>query len=203
MRGRGAVSEELTRPKSADIVAEGVYLASAVTRLRLKNSILMYVLAEGQDFDVDHFVGVAREALLALATEAEQDAERTEHERNIAKHRHTQSGGTHDYRKRDVRNLKRRRNQSLRVAAELRERAEDETALVMLVLDARLAAWDEVASNIERTLDIAAARPDLDGDYDKTRAKRMKELRKVDLRKLGKKHRKEQRDASDSADAAS
>lgn len=195
------MSEERTRPKNADIVAEGVYLASAVTRLRLKNSILMYVLAEGKDFDVDHFVDDAREALLALATEAEQDAERTEHERNIAKHRYSQSGGTHDYRKGDVRNLKRRRNQSLRVAAELRERAEDETALVMLVLDARRAAWGEVASNIERTLDITAARPDLDADYDADRSKRMKELRKVDLRKLGKKQRKAARAAADSVDA--
>ncbi|MFT4135404.1 asparagine synthase [Microbacterium sp.] len=197
------MSEERTRPKNADIVAEGVYLAAAVTRLKLKNSILMYVLAEGKDFDVDHFVVVAREALLALADEADQDAKRTDYERKIAQHRHSQSDGTHDYRKRDVRNLKRRRNQSRRVAQELRERADDELALVMLVLEAREAAWAEVASNIERSLDITAARPDRDADYAAQRAERIKALRRVDLRKLAKEYALREMVGTDSADASS
>ncbi len=196
------MSEKNTRPKSADIVADGVYLASAVTRLKLKNSILMQVLAEDKNFEVDDVLVDAREALLALADEAEQDAERTEREREIAKTRTTRSDGTHDYRRRDVRNLKRRRDQFRRIAAELRERAEDELALLQLVLDAREAAWEEVARNIERRLDIYAARPDLDADYDDARAQRMKELRKVDLRKLDKKRRKQQRKSADSSDAA-
>lgn len=172
------------RIKSSEIVAEGLYIASAATRLALKNAILVHILAEGQDFDADHFLDDARRALIALAEEAEADAERTHRERKAASGRYSDSGGTHDYRSRDVANLRRRRRQSLRIAKELRERADDETELRKLIADAREAAWGEVAGNIDRTLRIEAARPDLEPDYDRMRTARMQALRMVDLPRL-------------------
>ncbi|MDD7928897.1 asparagine synthase [Microbacterium sp. NM3R9] len=172
------------RIKSSEIVAEGLYIASAATRLALKNAILVHILAEGQDFDADHFLDDARRALIALAEEAEADAERTHRERKAASGRYSDSGGTHDYRSRDVANLRRRRRQSLRIAKELRERADDETELRKLIADAREAAWAEVAGNIDRTLRIEAARPDLEPDYDRMRTARMQALRMVDLPRL-------------------
>jgi len=172
------------KPKHDDIVAEGLYIASAATRLALKNRILVDILTGAEGFEVARFVPDARETLLGLAAEAEADADRAEKERKAAKGRHTDSDGTHDYRSRDVRNLKKRRNQSLHIAQELRERAEDPDELVKLVDDARDAAWSEVAKNIDRTLRIEAARPDLEPDYDKMRLARMQALRMVDLPKL-------------------
>lgn len=172
------------RIKSSEIVAEGLYIASAATRLALKNAILVDILADGQDFDVDRFLGYARGALTALADEAEADAERTHRERKAASGRYSDSGGTHDYRSRDVSNLRRRRKQSLRIAKELRERADDEDELRKLIADAREAAWGEVAGNIDRTLRIEAARPDLEPDYDRMRTARMQALRMVDLPRL-------------------
>lgn len=172
------------RIKSSEIVAEGLYIASAATRLALKNAILVDILADGQDFDVDRFLGYARGALTALADEAEADAERTRRERKAASGRYSDSGGTHDYRSRDVSNLRRRRKQSLRIAKELRERADDEDELRKLIADAREAAWGEVAGNIDRTLRIEAARPDLEPDYDRMRTARMQALRMVDLPRL-------------------
>ena len=172
------------KPKHDDIVAEGLYIASAATRLALKNRILVDILTGAEGFDVDRFVPDARETLLSLAAEAEADADRAEKERKAAKGRHTDSDGTHDYRSRDVRNLRKRRNQSLHVAQALRERAEDPEELVKLVDDARDAAWSEVAKNIDRTLRIEAARPDLEPDYDRMRLARMQALRMVDLPKL-------------------
>ncbi|GLJ80927.1 asparagine synthase [Microbacterium imperiale] len=181
------------RIKSSEIVAEGLYIASAATRLALKNAILVHILAEGQDFDADHFLDDARRALIALAEEAEADAERTNRERKAASGRYSDSGGTHDYRSRDVANLRRRRRQSLRIAKELRERADDEGELRKLIADAREAAWSEVAGNIDRTLRIEAARPDLEPDYERMRTARMQALRMVDLPRLRSQRRGAQR----------
>ena len=170
--------------RTRDVVAEGLYIASAATRLSLKNRILVDILVRGDDFDPDHFLPEAKEALLTLAAEAEEDADRAERDRKAARHRYTDSVGTHDYRSRDVRNLRRRRKQSLHVARELRARADDEEELRKLIADARQAAWDEVSKNIDRTLRIEAARPDLEPDYDRMREARMQALRLVDLPKL-------------------
>ena len=172
------------RVRTRDVVAEGLYIASAATRLSLKNTILVHILAEGEDFDLDRYVPEAREALETLAAEAEEDAERTERERKRARTRHSDSDGTHDYRSRDVRNLRRRAKQSLHVASELRARAENEDELRKLIEDARDAAWAEVAHNIDRTLRIEASRPDLEPDYERMRNARMQALRLVDLPKL-------------------
>ena len=172
------------RVRTRDVVAEGLYIASAATRLSLKNTILVHILAEGEDFNPDRYVPEAREALEALAVEAEEDAARTERERKRARTRHSDSDGTHDYRARDVRNLRHREKQSLHVASELRRRAEDDEELRKLISDARDAAWAEVAKNIDRTLRIEASRPDLDPDYERMRTARMQALRLVDLPKL-------------------
>ena len=175
---------ENPRVKTRDVVAEGLYIASAATRLALKNRILVHILVDGDDFDSEAFVPDARETLLNLAAEADADAARTERERKAARTRYTDSSGTHDYRRRDVRNLRRREKQSQHVARELRARADDTDELRKLVADAREAAWSEVAKNIDRSLRITAARPDLDADYDRMRGARMQALRLVDLPKL-------------------
>ncbi|WP_245570322.1 asparagine synthase [Microbacterium luticocti] len=172
------------RTRVADMVAEGVYVASAATRLALKNRILVETIAGGEDFDVDRFVPEARDTLLNLADEAEQDARRMEAAKRRASRRYSDSYGTHDYRSRDVRNLRKRQRQSERVAKELRERAENPEELRALVEAAREAAWSDVERNIQSTLSIEAARPDLEPDYAKLREARMQSLRLVDLPRL-------------------
>ena len=167
-----------------DLVAEGVYVAAAATRLALKNKILVDILASGADFDVDRFVPDARESLLELAEEADADGARAAKEGRKASRRFRDPYGSHDYSSRDVRNLRRRRKQAERVAAELRARAEDEGELRQLVEAAREAAWADVSRNIDRTLRIEAARPDLEPDYAKMREARMQSLRLVDLPRL-------------------
>lgn len=187
--------------KHDDIVAEGLYIASAATRLALKNRILVDILTGGEDYSEARFVPHARETLLALAAEAEADAERAERERKTAKGRHTDSDGTHDYRSRDVRNLRKRARQSRHIAKELRERAEDPLELAKLVEDARDAAWSEVAKNIDRTLSIEAARPDLEPDYERMRRARMQALRMVDIPKLRAHRRAVERAVAERGDA--
>ncbi|UIN31156.1 asparagine synthase [Microbacterium binotii] len=203
-KGLGALwAARASRPKLADVVAEGVYIAAAATRLSLKNHILVDILSAGEGFDADRFVPDAKDALLKLAEEAEADAERAERERKLARGRFSDSGGTHDYRSRDVRNLRRRRKQSLRIAEELRERAEDLDGLRELVEAAREAAWAEVARNIDSSLRIEAARPDLEPGYEKMRQARMQSLRLVDLPRLAAHRRRMNAKDDDAAPAVS
>ncbi|MBN9181722.1 MAG: asparagine synthase [Microbacterium sp.] len=178
------------------MVSEGLYVAAAATLLALKNRILVDILAQGGDFDVTHFVPEAREILLTLAEEADQDAQRMRDGRKLASRRFSDSDGTHDYRSRDVRNLKRRERQSQRVAKELRARAADDAQLRPLVEGAREAAWAEVSRNIDRTLRIEAARPDLEPDYAKLRDARMQSLRLVDLPRLAAHRRRNEQGAA-------
>lgn len=172
------------RMKLGDMIAEGVYVASAATRLALKNRILVETIAGGEDFDVERFLPEARATLLSLADEAEEDARRIEAARKRAGRRFSDSHGTHDYRSRDVRNLRKRQQQSERVAKELRVRADDPDELRLLIDGAREAAWAEVERNLDSTLRIEAARPDLEPDYAKLREARMQSLRLIDLPRL-------------------
>lgn len=172
------------RAKLAEIVSEGLYIASAAIRLSLKNRILMDTIGGGEGYDVEKFLPDARASLLALADEADAAAERIKQERKDAWRRFSDPDGTHDYGSRDVRNLRRRRRQSQRVAKELRARADDDDELRRLVEAARDAAWSELAENIDRSLRVEAARPDLEPGYAQMREARMQALRLVDLSKL-------------------
>jgi len=172
------------KPRVRDVVAEGLYIAAAATRLALKNRILVETISDGENFDFAHFLPEARGTLLALAAEADAEAERIRQQQRSAWRRFDDSDGTHEYRSRDVGNLRRRRKQLRRTAAELRARAEDEDALRQLVEAARDAAWEEVSRNIDRTLRIEAARPDLEEDYTAMRDARMQALMLVDLQRL-------------------
>lgn len=170
--------------RTADAIAEGVAIAVAAVRLTVKNHILVGTIAQGGQFDAEQYVADAREALRAMATEAEEAAELVTRLRKRARGRHSDPSGTHDYRDRDVRNLRRRAKQSLGVATRLGEMAEDHEELARLVEGAREAAWADVRTNLDRRLHVEGMRADQDPDYDVMREARMQALRLVDLQAL-------------------
>jgi hypothetical protein len=170
--------------RNADAIDEGVAIALAAARLSVKNTILVSTISLGESFDPDHFVDAARDALIALADEQDGAAAAVTKARRAAWGRHTQPHGTHDYRDRDVRNLRRRAKQYSGVAKALRLKAEDVDELRGIVEHAREAAWHDVEANLEGRLRIEAMRPDQDPDYESMREARMQALRLVDLQKL-------------------
>src|SRR5690606_42048933 len=99
-----------------------------------------------------------------MAAESEQAAETATRLRKRARGRHSDPSGTHDYRDRDVRNLRRRARQSQGVAVRLRALAEVEEKVRALVEDAREAAWTDVRHNRDRRLKVEGMRPDQDPD---------------------------------------
>lgn len=170
--------------RTADAIAEGVAIATAAARLAVKNHILVGTIAEDGVFDTEKYIADTREALRAMAEESEA-AEKTLTElRKRARGRHSDPVGTHDYRDRDVRNLKRRAKQSHGVAMKLRETMESPEELGVIVEEARQAAWADVRHNLDRRLRVEGMRPDQDPDYDRMREARMQALRLVDLQAL-------------------
>lgn len=175
--------------RTADTIAEGVAIATAAAKLTVRNQILVGTIARGGTFEIDHYVDVARTALLAMAKESDEAADNLAKLRKRAKGRHSDPHGTHDYRDRDVRNLRRRAKHSTGVAERLRKMTEDPEALRALVEEARSAAWADVRGNLDRRLRVEGMRPDQDPDYDRMRDARMQALKLVDLQSLSSEQR--------------
>ncbi|NHI16286.1 asparagine synthase [Microbacterium excoecariae] len=184
--------------RNAEAIEEGVAIALAAARLQVKNRILVDTIADGDDFAPEVFGGDAREALLGLAAEQDEAAASMSKLRLKAWGRHSDPHGTHDYRDRDVRNLRRRAKQYAGVAKRLRLLAESDDEVHRLVEDARDAAWHDVEVNIDSRLRIEAMRPDDDPEYARMREARMQALRMVDLERLASEAKKRRKRAESS-----
>ncbi|MGI6879021.1 asparagine synthase [Microbacterium sp. gxy059] len=176
---------------------EGVAIALAAVRLQVKNRILVGTITRDDDFDPDAFSEDAREALHALADEQENASIAMKQARRQAWGRHSDSRGTHDYRDRDTRNLRRRAKQYGGVAKKLRELAEDPDQVRTIVEDARSAAWHDVEMNLDRRLSIEAMRPEDDPEYARMREARMEALMFVDLQRLAGESKRRHQQADD------
>lgn len=170
--------------KSAEAIAEGVSIASAAARLAIRNRILVQTIAHDAPFEPAAFAPFARKILIALADEQHQAAVLVKRQRKKAWGRFSDSVGTHDYRDRDTRNLRRRQRQYTGVASELRRMADDPHVVRTLIEQSRDAAWSDVEANLQRRLRVEGMHPELDLDYARMRAARMQAIRLVDLPRL-------------------
>lgn len=187
--------------RTKEAIAEGLSIATAAARLAVRNRILVDTIARGGQFDGEVFADLARETLAALADEQDQAAERVTHQRKRAWGRFSDSSGTHDYRDRDTRNLRRRAKQSRGVAKELRAFADDPVRVAGLVADARIAAWGDVEANLSQRLDVEGMTADADPEYAQMRKARMDALRMVDLARLASQAKRRAKDRADADEA--
>jgi hypothetical protein len=171
--------------RTADAIEEGLSIASAAARLTVRNHILVEAISNGASYDPDRLAQFAHDTLVALADEQKDAATLARRQRRAAWGKYSDSNGTHDYRDRDTRNLRRRQRQYEGVAKELRRQAGDPEAVRELVEQARDAAWGDVESNLQRRLRVEGMRPENDPDYETMREARMQALRLVDLPRLG------------------
>ena len=186
--------------RASEAVVEGVAIAAAAARLTVRNQIIVQTIAGGGVYDPAVFAAEARDTLLALAEEQEVAAEAAKDARRRAWGRFSTSEGTHDYRERDTRNLRRRRKQYLGVAKELRAWADDPERVAALVQDARDAAWTDVETNLQRRLAVEGETFESDPDYAKMRKARMDALRMVDLARLASQTRRRRAPVPDEDD---
>lgn len=176
--------------RTADAIAEGLQIAWAAARLAVKNIILVETIAGGEDFEPESVAGEAREVLLALAAEQEAAAVLVHRQRRKAWGKYTEPGGTHDYRDRDTRNLRKRHKQYVGVAKGLHEYAEDHDTVLRLVEEARASAWADVEGNLSRRLAVEGMRADADPEYGAMREARMTAVTMIDLQRLKSRQRK-------------
>ena len=94
--------------KTADAIAEGVAIATAAARLTVRNHILVETIAHGAPFDPAAFAPFAHDTLIALADEQQQAGDLARRQAKKAWGRFSDPDGTHDYRDRDTRNLRKR-----------------------------------------------------------------------------------------------
>ena len=170
--------------KTSDAVAEGVSIASSAARLSVRNHILVETIARGGQFDAAELAAFAGEMLRGLADEQEAAADLARQQRKKAWGKFSDPHGTHDYRDRDTRNLRRREKQYRRVAARLRAMADDPDAVASIVEQARDAAWGDVEANLQRRLRVEGMTAESDPDYESMREARMESLRMIDLPRL-------------------
>ncbi|WP_203580084.1 asparagine synthase [Microbacterium hibisci] len=187
--------------KTAEAIAEGVSIASAAARLAIRNRILVETIAHDEPFEVTAFTPFAHDTLIGLAEEQEQAADLVKRQRKKAWGKFTDPDGTHDYRDRDMRNLRRRRRQYAGVAHALRRMADDPHVVRTLIEQSRDAAWGDVEANLQRRLRVEGMRPELDPDYDRMRAARMQSIRLVDLPRLAAHKRHQDEGETDAAPA--
>lgn len=186
--------------RTKEAIAEGLSIATAAARLAVRNRILVDTIARGGHFDGELFGEYARATVRALADEQDQAAERVTHQRKRAWGRFSDSSGTHDYRDRDTRNLRRRAKQSRGVAKELRALADDPDRVAELVADARIAAWGDVEANLTKRLDVEGMTADADPEYAQMRKARMDALRMVDLARLASQAKRRAKEKAAAAD---
>ncbi|MET0736600.1 MAG: asparagine synthase [Microbacterium sp.] len=189
--------------RTAEAIAEGVSIASAAARLAVRNHILVETIAHDEPFEIDRMAVYAHDTLIALADEQDAAADLARRQRKMAWGKFSDSDGTHDYRDRDMRNLRRRHRQYRGVAKELRRQAEDPESVRVLVEQSRDAAWGDVEANLDRRLKVEGRRPDFDPDYATMRAARMQSLRLIDLPRLAAHRRGVPREDSSDATAPS
>ena len=182
---------------TANAIAEGVSIAASAARMAVRNRILVETIARGNDFDPVWCAEFAQETLRGLADEQTAAAAMVRAHGRRAIGKFSDSDGTHDYRDRDKRNLRRRKRQYLGVAAQLRKMADDPAQVVELVRASRAAAWGDVESNLTRRLRVEGMRAETDPDYHLMRAARMDALRRVDLARLAAQTRIDRDDSDD------
>lgn len=177
--------------RRAEVIEEGVLIALSAARLSLRNRILVDTIAADARFQPDDYVPVAQHVLQELAEESESAAAEMRQLRRAARGRRSRPRGTHDYRDRDVSNLRLRARQYTEVAKALRELAGSPDPLRRLIDDAREAAWSDVERNLQQRLTV----PEPEPDDPLQRQARIRDLIYIDLPMLASEAQQRRQDA--------
>ena len=172
---RSALPEVVQAPFD-EMVDDGLMMAEAAGRLALKNRFIVQALRGEEPYDDQRAAAAAREVLYELVQEADEAAEHSAEERELASRREGRSVHQHDYHRADALNLRRREKVSAEVAKRLWQRREDQEYLLEFATRARDAAWHEVAGVIEQRLDREWPDIVVDAEYELARHERMREL---------------------------
>lgn len=171
-----------------EIVEQGLLVADVAVRMTVKNDIIMNALKRHVDYDEGQIVEMVRSATEALAEERERDAQHIS--RMIGEIRDTgrSSWSESDYGNDDNRTLKHRLEVYEGVAAQLRERADDETYLTETANRARDLAWGEIGDSLKERATHPYYSGGHDAEYRDHREERIQQLIEHELTELVQQH---------------
>ena len=164
-------------------------IALSAVRMALKNRIIVGALREHIDYAAADYARLARQELLEVARQNDEDSTRVERLGSYLS-RTTGSGKGRELenKRRDVVRLGRRRTLHDHVAERLREIADDDTRVAAIVEKARADALQEINDALSDRLLAQKVDPRQPG-YAAARAERMRAVGKIDLAALAKRTR--------------
>lgn len=133
----------------AELVEDGMLIATAGVRMAVKNLILVRALRDRADFDEDWYVGAVRHEFLALAAEKSDDARRMTEALARASTRRGRARSNADYRRVDAPVLERRITTLTALADRLTAASQDASEAHELVSAARENALEEIAGAVQ------------------------------------------------------
>jgi hypothetical protein len=134
--------------RTADVVEDALVLAAATVRLKVKNRLVIRALRDGGTYDETWLLMAASLEYIALGSEKDGEVTRLDAAIRDAKARRGRGEHPSDYRAVDVPTLKRRRRTVRRLAQRLRATGGDVDRLRPLILEARSAALEDIATAI-------------------------------------------------------
>lgn len=167
-----------------EIVEQGLLVADVAVRMTVKNAIIMNALKEHADYHEEQIIEMVRDSLNELAVERERDARHISRVRGEIRDRGRSAWSESEYGAGDNRTLKHRQEVYEQVAAELRERTENDTYLSETAERARKLAWEEIGNSLKERASHPYYSGGHDEEYRNEREGRIQQLIEKDLTSL-------------------
>lgn len=132
-----------------EIAEQGLLVADVAARMSVKNAIILNALRHKTDYDEEEIVNMVRETLGELAYERERDARHIARMREEIRKTGYSSWSENDYGNDDSRTLSHRQQVYEMIAAELRDRINQDKYLRETAERARTAAWSEIGDSLK------------------------------------------------------
>ena len=166
-------------------VDEGILIASAAVTMDVKNYIIVEAIRDGSAFDADNVVEAVRRELRSLAEENESSAHRVQQLSVDVQTVRGPRDNSEGYQVDDHPTLTKRGVIHVMLAAELERLSEDGVFVAELAERARVQAWAEVGSAIEKRLVESIPLP-RDAAYEAEKDARVRSFIDINLRALEK-----------------
>lgn len=167
-----------------EIVEQGMLVADVAVRMNVKNAIILNALGRKADYDEQQIMEMVSAAVTELAEERERDAKHISRMRGEIKRTGYSSWSENDYGSDDNTTLRHRQEVYERVAAQLRERAEDQGYLRETAERARTAAWHEIGDSLKEKASHPYYAGGSSEEYQRERQGRIELLIQRDLTEL-------------------
>lgn len=171
-----------------EIVEQGLMVADVAVRMNVKNAIILNALGRKADYDEQQIKKMVQDAALELAVERERDARHISRMRGEIRKNGYSSWSENDYGSDDNATLRHRQEVYEQVAAQLRERAEDESYLAESAERARSAAWNEIGDSLKEKASHPYYAGGSSDEYKREREARIELLIQRDLTNLMMEH---------------